>query len=305
MTNPYVLLILTALIYAANILVGKVVTAEIPPFTLAFLRCCIAIIFLFPLGFREVRANLALWKKEWKPLIGLAFTGIALFNALTYFSVTHTSSINAGIIEGTLVIFSIILGYIFLKEKLTNKQFLGVAISLCGVVWVITKGSVDVLLTLSFNIGDLTMLLAMLTWAVYSVLVKQHTWKFPVYGGVLMLIAIGAICLIPLALFELHQFAHIQWTLPVSLGLLFLGIFPSVIAFIFWNKAVAMVGPAISSIFLNLIPVFTAVGAILFLDEAISLLQILGGIIVLLGVFITTIENVKKTKPVGQKELEL
>jgi drug/metabolite transporter (DMT)-like permease len=296
--NPYILLLLTMLIYAGNLLVGKTVTAEMPPFTLAFLRFCVALLFMIPLGMIDIKKNSSIWKKEWKLLIVLSLTGIVFFNALIYFSLVHTTSINAGIIQGLTPIYSVILSYFILKERLTKIQLGGVMLSLIGVFWVITKGSVETIRELSFNIGDLTMCLAMFSWAVYSVFIKQHNKKFPLHGLVLMMMLIGVVFLMPLAMLEWKQLQDINWNASVILSLLYVGIFPSVVALLFWNLAVKEIGPSRSSVFINLVPVFTAIGAILLLGESMSLIQVLGGLLVLVGVYMTT-----RVKAIKMKEL--
>jgi drug/metabolite transporter (DMT)-like permease len=299
MKNPYVLLLLTVIIYAGNLLIGKTVTAEVAPFTVAFLRFCIALIFIIPLGLKDALQHKVILKKEWKVLALMSGTGVILFNALVYFSLVHTSSINAGIMEATAPIFSILLGFFFLKERLNKGQTLGVLLSLIGVIWIITKGSLDILLSLSFNIGDLAMLFAMLTWACYSLVVKKHNQKFPLYGSLFVMMLFGVIGLVPLALTEFNDFSSIPWSSSIILGLLFVGIFPSVIALLCWNKAVQELGPSHSSVFLNLVPVFTTLGAILFLGETMTILQAVGGLVVLLGVYMTTKEKraVKTVNP--------
>ncbi|MDC3413475.1 DMT family transporter [Terrihalobacillus insolitus] len=174
------------------------------------------------------------------------------------------------------------------KEKFTKIQLFGVSLSLIGVFTVITKGSLDVILNLSFNPGDLTMLLAMVVWSIYSIFVKQHNRKFPTYGALLVMIMFSFVFLIPMAAIEYTQLGSITWSPSVILGLFYLGIFPSVVALIAWNSAVNQIGPSQSSIFLNFIPVFTMIGAVLFLGESIKILQLIGAIMVISGIMITT-----------------
>jgi len=294
MFNAYVLLILTTMIYAGNLIVGKFVTNTIPAFNIAFLRLVIALLFLLPLGFREWKNHLELWKREWKAIFGLSLTGIALFNILVYFSLHHTTSINAGIIEGTTPIFSILLGFIFLKETFNNVQIIGVVLSFIGVIWVITKGAMEHLISFSFNLGDITMFLAIIDWAVYSIFVKLYQKRFPLYGSLTLMMLIAVLFSFPFAALEWEQMTHVDWRLSTVLGLLYLGIFPSVLALIFWNKAVSEIGPARSSVFLNLMPVFTTIGAIIFLGESFTVIQGIGGLMVLLGVFLTSQVKIPK-----------
>ncbi|MDL4841811.1 DMT family transporter [Aquibacillus rhizosphaerae] len=149
------------------------------------------------------------------------------------------------------------------------------------------RGSIEVILGLSFNPGDIIMLLAMLTWSIYSILIKKHTWKFPTYGGLLIMSVIAIVILIPLAATESSQLSAITWSPTIIIGLIYLGIFPSLIALMAYNKGISEIGPSRASIFLNLIPVFTMLGAVLFLGEKVTLLQFAGSFLVITGVIIT------------------
>ncbi|WP_258000255.1 DMT family transporter [Bacillus sp. Marseille-P3661] len=293
MINSYVLLIMVAIIYASNLVLGKSVTTAVPPFTLAFLRIFIATVFIFPIGFKQWHKNKGLWLKEWKALVGLSLTGLALFNGLVYLSLNFTTSINAGIVESTTPILSILIGFFILKERFTPLQYVGVILSLIGVLWVLSRGSLETILNLSFNRGDLIMLVAIFCWVFYSIFVKQHAAKFPVYGGLFIMNLIALAFLFPLTLIEWPRIAMISWDTSILLSLLYLGTFPSVLALIAWNHAVGDIGPSKASIFLNLIPVFTVIGAILFLEETITWMQLIGGALVLCGVFLTTKEKQK------------
>jgi drug/metabolite transporter (DMT)-like permease len=301
--RSYLFLILAVIMFSGNFIVGKIITDTIPPFTLSLLRSFIAFLIMIPIGFKEWKTYRPLWRQEWKPLFGLSLTGIVLFTSLIYTSVNYTTTINASIVEATTPVFAIILGYFFLKERFNYLQITGTVLSLFGVIWIITKGSFEVFLSLSFNIGDIIMLIAVLSWAVYSLFVKRHNAKFPTYGGLLVMLFIATLILLPLAALEWINGIDIQWKLSLLFGLLYVGIFPSILALIFWNKAVAVIGPSRASVFLNFVPVFTTTGAVLFLNEALEWLQIMGGIFVLFGVYLTT--KTRRTKVTVKKETDL
>lgn len=285
--KTYLFLLLVMVIFSSNILVGKEIN-ELPPFTIAFFRYLVAFLVILPIGLRSFNANKQIWKKEWKAILGLALTGIAFFNVMVYASLQYTTASNVAIIEATTPVFTIALALLFLREdNLAIYQWIGVAVSLMGAIWVITKGSLELLLTLNFNTGDLIMIGAVIVWAIYSILLKKHNKKFPVYGGLLVMFAIAVVSLFPFALWEwMSSSPTVSGNQVISL--IYLGIFPSVIALILWNKAVEELGPSRSSIFLNFLPVFTMVGAALFLGEQIQLAQIIGAMFVIGGVFLTT-----------------
>lgn len=288
MRNPYIFLLIAMTLYAGNLIVGKPVAREIPPFTLTLLRYVVAFFAVLPLGFNQWKYNQELWKKEWKGLVYLSLSGLVLFNGLVYLALRYTTSINAAIVESSTPIFAFLLGFLFLNERFRKIQLVGVLLSLFGVFIVITEGSREVITTLSFNPGDIVMLAAMVAWSFYSIFIKQHMWKFPAYGGLLVMFSIAIIFLIPLSLFELTQWESINWSWGVVSGLLYLGIFPSLVALIAYNNAIKEIGPSQASIFLNFIPVFTMIGAILFLGESLMIIQIIGSALVITGVLITT-----------------
>lgn len=300
--KAYILLVLTAVFYAGNLIVGKPVTAEIPPITLSFFRYFIAALILLPIGYREWKENRALWKKEWKAIFILSVTGLVLFNIFVYLALNFTTSINAGIVEGTGPIFTLLLTFLVLGDRFTKKQMLGVFISLFGIFFVITNGSLEVISNLQFNSGDLIMLLAMVSWAFYSIFIKKHMWKFPTYGSLLVMSIIALVIFLPLMTIETNQILSINWSWSIVSGLLYLGIFPSVVALLFYNKGIEAIGPSKASIFLNLIPVFTMLGAVIFLDERLQAVQIVGAFFVIFGVLVTN--QIKFRKKAKEKQAD-
>ncbi|MFD2705995.1 DMT family transporter [Salibacterium lacus] len=286
--KAYLLLLLTAVIFSGNIIVGKGIN-DLPPYTIAFFRTAIAFLVILPLGWKEVRRYKHVFVQEWKAVLGLALTGVAFFNSFIYASLQFTSTTNVAIMEASIPVVTIICSMLFLHERLDKKQWLGVVLSLGGAVWVITEGSWEVIRSLGFNTGDLIMLAAVGTWAAYSILVKIHMMKFPVYGSLVVMLAIANIVLLPIAGFEWRLGGFPDVMQPgYMMGLLYLGIFPSLIALTFWNKGVEEVGPSQASVFLNLLPVFVMVGSLLFLEETVTLVQLFGALVVIGGVFLTT-----------------
>lgn len=294
--KSYLLLLLATILFSGNFIVGKLAAVSIPPYTLAFLRVMIALLLLSIIGWKDLMRNRRFLLSQWKPLYGMALTGIVGFPSLVYLSLLYTTTINAAIVESMTPVVAIVLGFILLKERFSLLQLTGVSISILGGIYVVTEGAFSSIFSLQFNVGDLIMLLAVLNWAIYSILVKQYGHRFTVYGSLLTMLMMAAITLFVMsALLEWrHGGFPVDWSWTSLLGLLYIGIFPAVVALLAWNKAVSLIGPSKASIFLNLIPFFTALMAVLFLDEALYGEQVLGGILVLAGVYIST--RVKKRK---------
>lgn len=282
------LLILSSALFSGNFIAGKAITDSIPPFSLAFLRSTMAFLFILPLGFKEIKANKVLFQKEWKNLYCLSFTGIVMFTSLVYLAIQFTTTINAAIVEATTPVVAGLLGFLFLKERFSHSQIVGILLSLLGVIWIITKGSIGVIVMLNLNIGDVLMVIAVLSWAFYSIFVNKHNSKYPTYGGLSIMLLMASVTLAPFAAIEGMMTGPYAIDLPTIVGLLYVGIFPSIIAFIAWNKGVSLIGPSRASVFLNLIPVFTSIGAVLIINEKLTFTQLIGGVVVLMGVFLTT-----------------
>lgn len=285
---PHLLLVLATILWGGNFVIGRAVTGEIPPFTLALLRWCLAFLVFFPIAFKYAKRDWPQIKQHWPIVIVLAFTGVASFNTLVYIGVYFTTSINASLMNSLTPIFLYILSFVFLKIKVSRNQIIGTAISLIGVLFILTKGSFENLINFTFNIGDLIVIVAILCWSIYSLLVKQYSDRLPGFSTFLVSIGIGAIMLIPFSAYEIVTLeSPIIWSGKIIGAILFLGIFASIVAFLSWNKGVVAIGANRAGIFLNLIPVFATIFATIFIGEQLYLAQIIGGLAVIGGVILT------------------
>ncbi|MFT4469403.1 DMT family transporter [Arthrobacter sulfonylureivorans] len=285
--RAYLLLMLVVVFYAGNILTGKALS-ELPPLTIAFGRIAVAFLVLLPIGYRSAWRSRHLFIRHWKPLLLMTVTGVAGFNTLIYSALQFTSATNVSVLEASIPAVTVLLGFWLLRERLRPLQWAGVLLSLCGAVWVVTNGQLLRLTEMSWNAGDAIMAIGALSWAVYSIAVRRYLPLFPAHGTVLVMTGLSVLFMLPLLLAEwavvgIPPISGGQWS-----GLLYLGIFPSVIALLLYNRAVATLGASQASVFLNFVPVFTMLGAYVLLGEAISLMQILGAVAVILGVFFTT-----------------
>lgn len=287
-TGAYVASVLVIFIYAGNLLVGKAIS-DLPPFTIAFFRLLIGFLVLFPLTYRSAWEHRATFAAHPRQLLVLTLTGVALFNTFIYSALHFTSPTNAAVLETGIPAITVALSAWLLHERLRRLQWVGVALSLAGSLWVILNGQLLELTRMEWNVGDAIMVGAVLTWAVYSVAARQFLPLFP--GRAVLLIMTGAsvLLLFPVAALEwwlvgfppLDSAAH--WA-----SLAFLGVFPSVIALLLYNHAIGVIGPSRASIFMNLLPVVTMVGAFLLLGDRITWWQISGAAIVIVGVLATT-----------------
>lgn len=291
---PYLLMVLVVMMYAGNILTGKAIN-ELPPFTIAFFRLLIAFLVLLPIGGRSLIRERSVFLAHKKPFLMMTLTGVTFFNTFIYGALQFTTATNVAVLETVIPVVTVLLSFLILKEKLQKLQWLGIFLSFIGAVWVVMDGEVFKLTSFQWNAGDGIMIGAILSWAYYSIVVKQYMHLFPAYGAILAMTSVSLIVLVP--------FVAIEWVLtgiPTLskpehvMGFLYLGIFPSFIALVFYNRAVEWLGPAKASIFLNFLPVVTMVGAYFWLGERIGIMEVLGALMVIIGVLMTTQLRLKR-----------
>lgn len=286
--SPYLLLVLAACIWGGNFVAGKALVQDIPPVLLALLRWGIAFMGLLPFFGREVWSNRSDYVREWKKTAFLSLTGVAGFNTLTYIAVQYTGSINASLMNSATPMLVVLLGWLVYKERIVWRAVPGIFVSMAGVFWIIGRGSWVALAGLSFNRGDLIMLAAILCWSVYSIGTKRMAGRLPASPFLLAQVAFALPVLAVLAGVEwLATEASPRWSAANLTGLLYVGIFASIVAFLSWNLAIGRIGPQRCAGFLNLIPLFSALFATLFTGESIRMYHLVGAVLIVGGVYAT------------------
>jgi drug/metabolite transporter (DMT)-like permease len=287
---PYLLLVFATFFWGTNFVFSKTIVEVIPPFQLSVMRWTVAGVVFLPFVMKELKQNIAVMRKNWKPLLLLALTGIAGFNTLLYMAIQYTTSINASLVNSICPLLIVLLSVIFLKEKLVKIQYLGVVLSLIGVFIVIIGANLDSLWPITINPGDLLVLAAVVLWSIYSVLMKKFGITLPKNPTFIITIYLAILCLIPFALFERTYQPVSLTSLPFDtlLGVVYLGIFPSIVSFICWNEGVIQIGPGKASNYLHLIVLFTTILAVVFGGETLVITQIIGGLFILTGVILTS-----------------
>lgn len=272
------------LFWAGNYVLGKYVVAEMTPLWITFSRWAGASLLMLIIAQALEKPN---WRQALKALpmlMTLGVVGIIGYNTVLYSALDYTSSTNAALVSalnpGIMVIFSVLL----IKEKITRIQLGGVAVSLLGVMIIITQGNLTQLFSMDYNKGDLLMIAAVILWTIYSILGKRLKAIPPITAS-----AISALCAtVIMAPFALSQGINIEDISSLAMmSILYIILFPSVGSFIFWNISVRKIGASKAGIFLNLIPVFTALIS-WSLGEKITSPQMIGGIFVFSGVYLTT-----------------
>ena len=287
--KAYIFLVLCTLFWAGNFIVGKVASLfEIPPFSLNFYRWLIAFIILFPFTYTKITENFHEIKKKIIPLSIMGFTSITIFNSVVYYSLNFTQVLNGVLMISTIPVLIIFFSSCFTNEKIKINQILGVITSLIGVLIIITKFQLNTLLSLNLNKGDLWILVAMISWATYSIMVKEKKINLDPLALLQTLIFIGLIFLIPFYLYELHNAQFLKLNIPVLLTVSYVVIFAGIGAYIFWIGAIKIIGPSRSGVFLHLMPVFSSLMAIFLLGERLANFHIFGALFILTGIIVST-----------------
>ncbi|MDO7788180.1 DMT family transporter [Desulforamulus aquiferis] len=287
--KPYLLLVLATLFWGGNFVVARNLLQIVPPFHLSIMRLGVAFLLFLPFAWSEWKEHKSLILKHWRIIVLFSVTGIAAFNALLYVALQSTTSINASLVNSTAPMLIVILSAIFLKDRLFKLQYLGIVMSFTGVIWVISRGSIYWFANLHFNKGDLLVILAVIFWAIYSILMKKWGEQLPQKATFLTTLFLGFIILLPFFFWESTQssFSYQELSLGMWLAVFYIGFFPSVVSFLCWNYGVISVGPSKASNFLHLIVIFSGLFA-LFIGETYSLVQFSGAVIIISGVLIVS-----------------
>ena len=292
----YLLLILASLFWSGNFIVGKAAsTFEIPPFSLNFYRWLFAGLILLPFTYKELinKKNYILNNKVFFIILGT--TSITIFNSIVYYSLNFTQVISGVLMISTIPVMIMFISSLLNIEKTNIFQIIGVILSLTGVVFIITKADLELIKNLDFNKGDLTMVIAMLSWATYSALLKKKKYEISQITLLQVVITFGFIFLIPIYFIEMNMGYLIKLEKPFYLTLAYVVIFPGLASFFFWIKGIAIIGANRAGVFLHLMPIFGAIMAIIIFDEKFMFYHFLGAIFIVAGITLSnkkTINNV-------------
>jgi len=277
------LLVICNLFWAGNYVFGKYVIVEVTPLWITFSRWTLAIIFLFPIAHYLEKPVWSKAKKDWFLLLCMGLLGVIGYNIFLYSALGYTTPTNAALVSalnpGILVIFSIFL----YREHISILQTLGLIVSLVGALVVLTNGEIQRLLELQFNRGDLLMVGAVIIWTLYTLIARKIST--PPITATAISTGIAVLLMAPFAYSQGINTGEIG---PLAItGILYMVLFPSVGSFVFWNLAVQRIGVSKAGVFLNLIPVFTAIISGI-LGERVTGAQGIGGLLVFCGVYLTT-----------------
>jgi drug/metabolite transporter (DMT)-like permease len=281
--QAYALLALAALCWSGNHVIGRAIAGHVPPVGLSALRWIFPCIIAGALARKHLSRDWPAIRAHWKAMLVLGLTGGALFSALQYVGLQHTTAINVSVLNSLGPVFIVATVAMMFGETLRPIQFAGIAISLSGVLFIVTRGEPALLAELTFNYGDLVILFNMAVWGVYSACLRLRPvihWTSFMFVFAL----IGALGTLPFAGYEYVQGFHFRPTLATVLSVAYVSVFPSLVAYMSWNRGVELIGPNRASALLHLIPLYSVLLAGVFLGERLAGFHVLGFALILAGV---------------------
>lgn len=297
----YLLLSLTALFWAGNFVLARAMHLVVSPIVMAEMRWLLALLIIFPFLLPRLKRNKSLIMQHWPILTLLSILSVACFNTFIYVGLTITTATNATILQSVIPIAILVLSTFFLKELVSKQQWLGVFISLAGVLTLITKGDISSLVNYSINQGDIFVLIGVLFWAAYSILLRFRPMALDGFTFFGVTVLVGSIALLPFALIEYHYYSpKIIWQSSTLLTILYMAIFPSILAYIFWNKGVSELGAAKAGLFIHLMPCFGLILSSFFLNEEIYLFHIGGMLLIFSGIYLAVFTKITFSKTTAQ-----
>jgi drug/metabolite transporter (DMT)-like permease len=285
--QPYLLLSLTALFWAANIVLARHVGNHVPPITLTTIRWFGVFLILLPFAWPHLKRDWPALRARLPLMLFLSAIGFAFNNAISYWAMQYTQALNALLIQSSGPLFVALWSLVLFGVRLTPAQLGGIAISLAGVLTIILRGDFSALASISFNRGDVMFASSLVSFGLYSALIPRR----PVTHQ-LSLISFttfcGALMLVPFSVWEFSTGAVLKFDFLTLATLAYVLIFPSTLAYLFFNRGVALIGPNRAAPFFHLVPVFGSVMAIALLGEKLQLFHLVGYALVLAGVVIAS-----------------
>jgi drug/metabolite transporter (DMT)-like permease len=298
--SAWTLLVLANLFWAANIVLGRAVAGKVPPIALAYWRWTGA--FLVAVGFAwpYLKRDMPILLRHWRMMLLLSATGIATYNTMSYIGLTETTALNVLLLQSAGPLIIILWAFALFGERPTPWQVTGVAVSLVGVAAIAARGSLATLLTLSLNPGDVWILVAMAIYGIYAAMFRRRPAAHPL-SFLVACMGIGSVMILPFYVWEFAAGGRIHGGAPAWLALAYMAVFPSFVAYLFFNRGIELIGAGRAGQSWHLMPLFGSVLAVVFLGEDFRLYHAVGIALIGAGIVLASI----RPAPVPQPVLDL
>lgn len=282
--HAYLLMVLTALAWSGNAITGRGLNDIIPPIGLAFWRWVVAFPILVLIAWPHLQKDLPKIRENWFILIVLSVLSISAYNTFLYYGLLSTTAINSLLINTARPVAIVLLSLLFFGQGITLKQGCGFFLAFIGTTVIIIKADISRLASLDFNAGDIWVLAAMACWALFTVLLKKRPKMHPT-SFITITVFIGALILLPFYIWETLFIKPTPFVLETVLGVFYLAIFASIVAYLFYNRAVEIAGANKAGQVSYILPILGSILAIFLLDETFQMYHAIGFILILLGVY--------------------
>ncbi len=286
--HVHMLMVLTAVFWSGAFITGKIAVQEFPAFALTFFRFLFALPFIYLILYTREPQNLLPHGRQWLPLVILGFIGTFCYHVFFFTSLKYTTAINSSLIGAMNPMITTLLAALFFHERLTTGRVCGIALSFSGVFFVVTNADMRVISGFHFNEGDLLMLVAVCSWAVYSLLGRRYMKQYDL--SPLMVTAYTFLVCVALSI------PFVTWENPASylmsttmggwMSILYMSVFASVLGYLIQMIAIQRIGAPRAAIYINLVPVFTIIQSVTILGETITIFKLIGAATIISGVYL-------------------
>ena len=284
----YGLLLLATFFWSGNFIVGKFAYLfEVPPLTLNFFRWASVWLILIPFTYKNIFNNWPDIKKNWLVISFMGVITISTFNSVVYFALNYTQVINAVLVLAAIPAATIVLSSILKIEKTNIFQVLGLLLSIVGIATIISNADIQKISSLNFNKGDLWMLVCVITWALYSTLLKKNKFKFSKFSLIQLMVSVGILFLVPQFLYEKSIGLEVNYNKAFFIILFYVVVFPAIAAYYCWQKGIEIIGPNRASMFIQLMPLFSAIMAIIIFNESFQIFHFIGAFFIVTGIYLS------------------
>ncbi len=288
--------LLATVLWSGNFIAARALNKTISPVSLNFLRWVVATLVLAPFALKKTIQEWKLLRPHMAYLCFAALAGVTLFNTFVYVGGKYSTATNLALIGTTAApIFVLLITALFLKQKITINQIIGTILCVAGIVILISKGEISGLRHFKLSVGDVWILLAALSFAIYTVLVRKKPIGVSAISFLFFIFLAGTVFLVPAFIVDLNMGSTIVWNKTILFSILYLGIGASVISFLSWNISIRRIGPARTALFGNLIPIFSTIEASILLDEQFNNVTLVSLVIILVGLVIANLNTLKTT----------
>ena len=281
-------MVVASLCWSGNFIIGKFATLfEIPPLSLNVFRWISVWFILIPFTYKEIYKNRNYIKKNFLVISFMGIITISTFNSVVYFALNYTQVINAVLVLAAIPALTIILSSLMKIEKTNVFQIFGLILSIIGIGAIISNGELQRIISLNFNKGDLWMLVCVLSWSLYSTLLKKYKLQISQFSLIQLMVSVGILFLIPQYFYEQSIGLDVNFNKAFFFILFYVVVFPAIAAYYCWQKGVEMIGPNRASMFIQLMPLFSAGMAIIIFSEKFELYHLAGAAFIVSGIFLS------------------